>query len=126
MASLADSQSAEETPVSPGDYAPAPVSEYPRKWCIETWMNSRPGRIRASTSRRAPPAALTHRSDVTVDVEEPPVDYTDRTSLISRLKALRHLKFATLWQGRDRALVVGVQDGGYIGVSLDDPNNLED
>jgi hypothetical protein len=102
------------------------VSGYPKSWCIKSWLAARPGSRRTSATTRPPPSVGSYRSETPLRVDDGPIDYSDRTSLISRLKALRHAKFATLWRSRDRALVLGIQDGGYIGVSLDDPRTDDD
>jgi hypothetical protein len=46
--------------------------------------------------------------------------YLDRSSVFKRLMEIRSLRLMTLWQGRDTALVFGVDDSGYLGVSLDE------
>lgn len=100
--------------------AAMPASGCPGRWCIKSFIAREATASRSALLRRAPPGALAygHRLDDAVAD-----DYRDAASLLQRLEALGTLRFATLWRGRDRALVVGIQDGGYVGVSLDDTSD---
>ncbi len=98
------------------------ASFYPEAWCIETFLKT--SSRTATVSRRAPPT-LDRPVSIAINpvVSEASIAataYTDRSSLIERLKALKSRPVATLWRGRETALVLRVQDGGYFGVSIDD------
>ena len=100
-------------------------SLYPKAWCIETFLTKlqRPAGV-----RRPAPTAIdrsVHRTSNTLTFDEPTADlaataYTDRSSLSERLKSLKSRPLATLWRGRETALVLRMQNGGYFGVSIDD------
>ena len=95
---------------------------YPRAWCIRTYLNrsARP----VPVSRLAPPAPerlprLTSDAGLS-DAPIAAAAYTDQSSLLERLRAFRSTPLATLWRGRETALVLRIQDGGYFGISLAD------
>ena len=107
---------------TPRDDTATTASYYPRAWCIKTYLdvNSR----KAVVTRLAPPS-LDRSSGVpttgfAADAPIVTTAYTDQSSLLERLRALKARPFATLWRGRDTALVLRIQDGGYFGVSIDD------
>lgn len=104
---------------------PVPVSGYPERWCIKTYVSEIRSQADAPITRRATSASLNYRYVPIQLEEEIPEEFDDRSSLLERLKALKNVRLATLWQGRNRSLVVGVQDGGYLGVSLDNPGDDE-
>ena len=110
------------------DNATATASYYPRAWCIKTYLdaNSR----NAVVTRLAPPSldrsASAASSGIAADQQFATTAYTDQSSLIERLRSLKARPFATLWRGRDTALVLRIQDGGYFGVSVDDTRTEAD
>ena len=95
---------------------------YPKAWCIRTYLSNSARPI--PVSRVAPPAPeRLSRLTSTLDHAEAPIaasSYSDRSSLLERLRAFRSTPLATLWRGRDTALVLRVQDGGYFGISVAD------
>ena len=93
---------------------------YPKAWCIRTYLSNSARPI--PVSRVAAPERLS-RLTSTLDHAEAPIaasSYSDRSSLLERLRAFRSTPLATLWRGRDTALVLRVQDGGYFGISVAD------
>ena len=95
---------------------------YPEAWCIRTYLSRSARPI--PVSRAAPPAPerlsrLTSGTGLS-DAPIASASYTDRSSLLERLRAFRSTPLATLWRGRDTALVLRIQDGGYFGISLAD------
>ncbi len=118
----ADVNSGANTESTPRDSTATTASYYPRAWCIKTYLdaNSR----NAVVTRLAPPS-LDRSAGATSTgfaAGEPIVTttYSDQSSLLERLRALKARPFATLWRGRDTALVLRIQDGGYFGVSIAD------
>lgn len=114
------------------DPLPAPASEsmpassYPDEWCIRSYVSRAAIRSVATRPRGTPPPAELYRP-ASAPVEDPvPGANVDRASLLQRLKELKSLRFATLWRGRDRAVVLGIQDGGYLGFSLDDTTDTDE
>lgn len=102
-----------------------PVSGYPERWCIRTYVSEVRSQASVPIARTATSQSLNYRYIPMQLKDEIPEEFDDRSSLLERLKALKNVRLATLWQGRNRSLVVGVQDGGYLGVSLDNPDNDE-
>lgn len=101
------------------------VAYYPDAWCIDSFLaaaqrpantagrakpplDSMPGMVRRTSTLGAPAADLSSAV------------YTDRSSLMERLRSLKSRPLATLWRGQDTALVLRVQNGGYFGISVDD------
>ena len=89
------------------------------RWCISTFIDQsrKPGTVQATR----------HRSPVYRFVSEPSYSligvypaYDSEPPLVTRLKDLRTLRMMTLWQGRDSALVFGLNESGYIGIRLDE------
>ena len=89
------------------------------RWCISTFIDQsrKPGAAQATR----------YRSPVYRFVSEPAYSlagahpaYDTEPPLVSRLKALRTLRMMTLWQGRESALVFGLNESGYIGIRLDE------
>ena len=118
----ADAQDDPRVDAASRDETAATDAYYPRAWCIKTFLNTN---SRATTvTRLAPPSLDRSRSLATngFAADAPIVDtaYVDQSSLMERLRALKARPFATLWRGRDTALVLRIQDGGYFGVSVDD------
>lgn len=88
------------------------------RWCIATFLaNANSDRPHPNLSSHRSPLRLSRR----VDVAQP--NYSDQSSLLSRLKGLRNFRLATLWRGRDSALVLTVIDDAYVGVRLDEADH---
>lgn len=92
---------------------------YEGRWCIATFLANKKDTPRHSIRTSRPSAhssRLRHAS-----VAQP--YYSDQSSLSSRLKGLRNFRLATLWRGRDSALVLTVIDDAYVGVRLDEADH---
>lgn len=122
--------------LSPGSYADeaeelpaASETEYHRlnhtdtpgadRWCILQFIeNSRQERY-VTGARSAQPHSTVYRATGYSLAAAPPA-YTDASSLVSRLNALRDFRLATVWRGKQSELVFGVDDAGYLGLHLED------
>ncbi len=88
-------------------------SLFPERWCIHKFIaQSNPESDGAYDATSVPMADAPLLGDAP--------EYTDRSSLYSRVMELPKLPLMTLWRGRDSALVLGVGRSGLLGVSLDD------
>ena len=92
---------------------------YAGRWCISTFIDRsrKPGAVQA-TRYRSP--AYRFDSEPWYSLVDTYPAYDSEPPLVSRLKALRTLRMMTLWQGRDSALVFGLNESGYIGIRLDE------
>lgn len=89
------------------------------RWCILTFIDDSRNFDAVSThGYRSAAFRSVVRSSYSLPGGRP--TYADESSLVSRLKALRTLRMMTLWQGRDSALVFGLDESGYIGIRLDE------
>lgn len=102
------------------------TSPYPARWCIEhflarTHRSARAGLpIRRSSPAAAGPLSLTYAADSV------PAPYFAPDSLINRLIEHRSWRMATLWTDRHRALYFGIDEHGYLGVSLGEASGAAD
>lgn len=98
------------------DHTEAPGAD---RWCILAFIeNSRKERYLEGPRPSQPPSSIYRAPSYSLSATPPA--YTDATSLMSRLNALRDFRLATLWRGRQSELVFGVDDAGYLGVHLED------
>jgi len=109
------------------DDKPAPVdshdrkhltSPYPSRWCIEHL-------IEATRANRRARVADQQRVLLPLGPDSVPVDlvFADpgvplQGTLIGRVIEQRSLRIATLWTGRRTVLYFGLDDHGFLGVSL--------
>jgi hypothetical protein len=95
------------------------TSRYPGQWCVVTFVRESPtlGPRRSSSLVRstysyAPPgigrAVLNNGSP-----------YAYRPSFIENIIETRFLHLMTLWQGHENELLLGIDDHGMFGVTLD-------
>ena len=93
-------------------------SVYPDRWCITTFIDrSRKIPVHRTSGIRT---AETWAASTPVFPAVSYAAYSGNSSLANRLLALRTLRIATLWRGRQQALVFGVNESGYLGVRLDE------
>lgn len=90
------------------------------RWSIRAFLRRSESRTNPRRQAHAPPA----RSDRWY--RSAYAQYTDTSSPLSRLKALRNWRLATLWRGRESSLVLGLVDDAYFGVRLDADDPLTD
>ena len=89
------------------------------RWCILAFIeNSRQERYLDGPRSSQLPSAI-YRAPA-YSLSAAPLAYSDATSPMSRLNALRDFRLATLWRGKQSELVFGVDDAGYLGVHLED------
>ncbi len=89
------------------------------RWCISTFIDRsrKPGLVQAAPYRSP---AYRFVSEPSFSLAGAYPAYDTEPPLVTRLKALRTLRMMTLWQGRDSALVFGLNESGYIGIRLDE------
>ena len=92
---------------------------YEGRWCIETFLAKE--KAERSSEAHGSRVLSTYRPLRHGTVAEP--TYSDQSSLLSRLKGLRNFRLATLWRGKDSALVLTVIDDAYVGVRLDEADH---
>ena len=92
----------------------AATAVYPDRWCVKTFVRSNRGDL----PDRQSSAFIPGDGSYLLPTNSPL--YSNDSSLASRLIALRTMRLATLWRGRNQALVVGLSKSGYLGIRLDE------
>lgn len=97
------------------------TSLFADRWCILTFIgNSRNLDSISALGYRSPyPYSVSAAGSAYALYSNKP-EYSDESSLINRLLALRTMRLMTLWQGRETALVFGLNETGYLGIRLDE------
>ena len=95
------------------------TSRYPGQWCVVTFVREslsvgprRSSALERSTYSFAPPGT----SRAVLNNGSP---YAYRPSFIENIIETRFLHLMTLWQGRENELLLGIDDHGMFGVTLD-------
>ena len=99
------------------------ATAYPAEWCITTFLDERRQASPIPVTRRAAPSLGSTAYPASLEADAALTNASDSASLMNRLLELNTNRLMTLWQGRSRSLVVGVQKGGYLGVSLDEDDD---
>lgn len=96
-------------------HAPDPLN----RWSIPAFVRDSARHSAVGAPLRYVPAAHTTRW-----YSSSSPTYTDTSAPMNRIKALKKLRVATLWRGRNSSLVLGLVDQRYFGVRLDARNPL--
>lgn len=113
-ANAGEPESSERPPKS------VPASAYPERWCIKTFLNERRQDQPVLVSRLPAPGHAVYTSADLLVTDVASAGAADSASLMNRLRNLHADSLMTLWKGRSRSLVLGVQKGGYLGVRMDE------
>lgn len=98
---------------------------YPERWSIKSFLSGH-ARQATTVARRTAPVHAAPRIRSSLRDDSRAAYAQDRTSLAGRLQQLSALKSMTVWQGRRQAIVVGLQNGRYFGLSIAEAERDDD